>query len=54
MGKRDDPMAVIDSRARVFGVEGLRVVDASSFPFVLPGHPQATICKFGHFCGVLN
>lgn len=46
MGKADDPMAVIDSHARVYGVEGLRVVDASSFPFLPPGHPQATICKF--------
>lgn len=43
MGKRDDMTAVIDSRARVIGVHGLRVVDASSFPFLLPGHPQATI-----------
>ena len=43
MGKAGDRMAVIDSRARVFGVQGLRVVDISSFPFLVPGHPQATI-----------
>ena len=43
MGRRNDSMAVIDSQARVFGVQGLRVVDASSFPFLPPGHPQATI-----------
>ncbi|KAL8735001.1 MAG: hypothetical protein Q9166_001126 [cf. Caloplaca sp. 2 TL-2023] len=43
MGKQEDRMAVIDSRARVFGVRGLRVVDASSFPFLPPGHPQATV-----------
>lgn len=43
MGRRNDSMAVIDSRARVFGVQGLRVVDASSFPFLPPGHPQSTI-----------
>jgi choline dehydrogenase len=43
MGTRGDEMAVIDSRARVFGVEGLRVVDASSFPVLVPGHPMATI-----------
>ncbi|KFA69267.1 hypothetical protein S40285_08818 [Stachybotrys chlorohalonatus IBT 40285] len=29
MGRRDDPTAVTDSSARVIGVEGLRVVDAS-------------------------
>ncbi|RMY33738.1 hypothetical protein D0866_05714 [Hortaea werneckii] len=43
MGKEDDPMAVIDTSCRVFGTEGLRVVDASSFPFLPPGHPQSTI-----------
>ncbi len=43
MGTRDDPMAVIDSRARVFGTQGLRVVDASSFPMLLPGHPNGTV-----------
>ncbi|KAL3474027.1 hypothetical protein BJX99DRAFT_248495 [Aspergillus californicus] len=42
MGTLDDPMAVVDSRARVFGVHRLRVVDASAFPFLPPGHPQST------------
>ncbi|KAK4139307.1 uncharacterized protein C8A04DRAFT_15978 [Dichotomopilus funicola] len=36
IGGDDDPMAVLDSRFRVRGVEGLRVVDASVFP-VVPG-----------------
>ncbi|KAL8882156.1 MAG: hypothetical protein Q9198_000798 [Flavoplaca austrocitrina] len=43
MGKADDDMAVLDSRARVHGVGNLRVVDASSFPFLPPGHPQSVI-----------
>ncbi len=43
MGKKDDPMAVIDDQARVIGVHGLRVVHASSFPLLPPGHPQATV-----------
>lgn len=43
MGTKDDQHAVIDSAARVFGVEGLRVVDASSFPILPPGHPTATV-----------
>jgi choline dehydrogenase len=43
MGKKEDSMAVVDSKARVFGVENLRVVDASAFPFLPPGHPQSTI-----------
>jgi choline dehydrogenase len=36
IGTEDDPMAVLDSRFRVRGVEGLRVVDASVFPHI-PG-----------------
>ncbi|KAJ5730272.1 Glucose-methanol-choline oxidoreductase [Penicillium malachiteum] len=43
MGTSNDEMAVVDSRARVFGVDKLRVVDASAFPFLPPGHPQATV-----------
>ena len=43
MGKDDDGEAVVDSRARVKGVSGLRVVDASIFPFLPPGHPQGTV-----------
>ncbi|KAK3944396.1 hypothetical protein QBC46DRAFT_442190 [Diplogelasinospora grovesii] len=35
--------AVVDSAGRVFGVAGLRVCDASVFPFVLPGYPQAGV-----------
>ncbi|PLB52659.1 choline dehydrogenase [Aspergillus steynii IBT 23096] len=42
MGKESDPMAVVDSKARVYGVHRLRVVDTSAFPFLVPGHPQST------------
>jgi 5-(hydroxymethyl)furfural/furfural oxidase len=34
MGRVDDPMSVVDTRGRVKGVQGLRVVDASVFPVV--------------------
>jgi choline dehydrogenase len=37
IGADDDPMAVLDSRFRVRGVSGLRVVDASVFPRI-PGY----------------
>ncbi|KAK1621599.1 GMC oxidoreductase-like protein [Colletotrichum phormii] len=46
MGKEEDVAsgkAVVDSRGRVFGVQGLRVADASTFPFALPGHPQSAV-----------
>ena len=43
MGRSNDSMAVVDSQARVYGVQGLRVVAASAFPFLPPGHPQATV-----------
>ncbi|KAF2087994.1 GMC oxidoreductase [Saccharata proteae CBS 121410] len=43
MGTADDEMAVVDNETRVFGVEGLRVVDASAMPILPPGHPTSTI-----------
>lgn len=43
MGKKNDPMAVLDSHARVYGVQNLRVIDASSFPFSPSCHPQALV-----------
>ena len=45
MGAINDTKAVVDSRARVIGVQGLRVVDASAFPLLPPGHPMSTICE---------
>ncbi|KAL4919295.1 hypothetical protein BDW62DRAFT_43019 [Aspergillus aurantiobrunneus] len=42
MGKSADPGAVVDSNARVIGVQNLRVVDASIFPTLPPGHPQSS------------
>jgi len=40
MGKSAKAGAVVDSKARVFGVKGLRVIDTSSLPFSAPGHTQ--------------
>jgi len=39
IGTDDDPMAVLDSKFRVRGVDGLRVVDASVFPRNPGGYP---------------
>lgn len=46
MGREDDRNAVVDNHSRVIGVQGLRVVDASAFPILPPGHPQSTVCKY--------
>lgn len=45
MGPKNDSNAVVDTQGRVYGVKGLRVVDASIFPLLPPGHPQATVCE---------
>lgn len=45
MGVAEDKMAVVDSEARVIGVEKLRVVDASAFALLPPGHPQSVVCE---------
>ncbi|RAL02481.1 GMC family oxidoreductase [Aspergillus ibericus CBS 121593] len=42
MGRSDDPMAVVDSSGRVMGVNQLRIVDPSAFPFLPPGFPLGT------------
>ena len=34
MGDENDSMAVVDSDCRVFGIEGLRIVDSSIFPSI--------------------
>jgi choline dehydrogenase len=42
-----DAMAVVDSELRVYGVEGLRVVDASIMPTPITGHTNAPTIMIG-------
>jgi choline dehydrogenase len=42
-----DRTAVVDSRLRVYGVDGLRIVDASIMPSVVSGNLQASIYMIG-------
>jgi choline dehydrogenase len=41
MGVADDPLAVLDERLRVRGVDGLRVVDCSAMPTLVSGNTNA-------------
>jgi len=41
MGRDSDPLAVVDERLRVLGLEGLRVIDASVMPTITSGNTNA-------------
>ena len=43
----EDPMAVVDSRLRVRGLAGLRVIDASVMPTVTTGNTNAPSIMIG-------
>ncbi len=41
MGRRDDPMSVVDETLSVMGVDGLRVIDASVMPNIVSANTNA-------------
>ncbi|XP_043257481.1 glucose dehydrogenase [FAD, quinone] [Colletes gigas] len=47
MGPSSDPMAVVDPELRVYGVDGLRVIDASIMPTITNGNINAPVIMIG-------
>ena len=41
MGLASDPMAVVDERLRLHGIDGLRVIDASVMPTITSGNTNS-------------
>ncbi|MEM1360316.1 MAG: GMC family oxidoreductase N-terminal domain-containing protein [Pseudomonadota bacterium] len=53
MGADGDPMAVLDARMRVRGIEGLRVCDMSAVPDINAGNTNAPAMMLGDRCADL-
>lgn len=47
MGLPNDPMAVVDPELRVYGIQGLRVIDASIMPTITSGNINAPVIMIG-------
>jgi choline dehydrogenase len=43
MGRADDPLAVVDARLNVRGIDGLRIVDAGVMPTITSGNTNAPV-----------
>lgn len=50
IGFKDDPMAVVDHELKVYGINNLRVADASVFPSMVGVNPNVTIMMIGERC----
>jgi choline dehydrogenase len=48
MGPSDDPMAVLDHRMQVRGIDNLRVIDCSAIPFLPSANTNAAALMLGH------
>ena len=50
MGPKTDPDAVVDPELKVYGMEGLRVADASIMPKVVGANTNAATVMIGEKC----
>lgn len=50
MGHDDDPLAVLDPKLRVRGIDGLRVCDMSATPYITAGNTQAPVMMIADRC----
>lgn len=48
-----DPMAVVDTRLRVKGIDGLRVADCSIMPTLVSGNTSAPAAMIGEYASDL-
>jgi choline dehydrogenase len=48
-----DPMAVVDERLKVHGIDGLRIADASIMPAIISGNTNAACIMIGEKCADL-
>jgi choline dehydrogenase len=54
MGPDDDPFAVVDQTGKVYGVEGLRVVDASIMPDCVRANTNATVMMMAEYIAAMR
>jgi len=47
MGPSNDSMAVVNPELRVYGIDGLRVIDASIMPTITSGNINAPVIMIG-------